>query len=252
MKNKLSAICLLLAYLVHMCGCASNSNAVSREEYDKVVAELNELKAQSSSDQPESENAGSQTDNGKDQASGFDEQTALSQLNVQEYSYSNQYNHFDFLVIENNSKWNLRINAELQTFDSSGNILSVKNDSKSAVEHGTTTIIPFSLDEEYAKTEYALSLSEEKAYSSVVSNLSYTNNPSTNKEIISVTNNGDVDVYYACAYVLFFKGDTVVDWDYSYFINDDNTLKPGETKSRELDCYEDYDSFKIFLTGRGK
>ncbi len=69
---------------------------------------------------------------------------------------------------------------------------------------------------------------------------------------LSVTNNSTEDAYYVGAYVLFFRGDKLVDWDNKYFIDDDNKLKPGVTKSRELQCNEDYDSFKLFLVGRGE
>ena len=48
----------------------------------------------------------------------------------------------------------------------------------------------------------------------------------------------------------FFYGDTVVGYDSNYFTDDDNEIKPGETIMEEMDCYEHYDSIKVYLTGR--
>ena len=50
--------------------------------------------------------------------------------------------------------------------------------------------------------------------------------------------------------MLFFSGDKVVGFDSTYFVDDDSELKPGKTITKELHCYEEYDSVKIYFTGR--
>ncbi len=256
MKNKLLAICLLLVYIIHICGCSNNSNSVSKEDYDKVVAELNELKAQTV-ENSDSESMDVQTDTenqSKDNQSegSFNEQIALSKLKIKDYSYmSGSYPNI-LLEIENNSDWDLNIGIELQTFDSAENILAVKNISRRAVEHGTSTLVQFILDEKYTKMEYTLSLSEENYYSCVISDLTYISNKVKDKEIFSVTNSGTKDAYSVMGYVLFFNGNDLVQVSSSYFINDDGKLKVGETKSKEIYCNKTYDSFKVFFTGWGK
>jgi hypothetical protein len=42
----------------------------------------------------------------------------------------------------------------------------------------------------------------------------------------------------------------VVGFDSRYFTDDDNELKPGKTITEELDCFEPYDSYLIYFTGR--
>jgi len=41
-----------------------------------------------------------------------------------------------------------------------------------------------------------------------------------------------------------------LDYSYTYFSDDDFEIKPGKTISKELTCYENYDSFIFCLTGR--
>jgi len=44
----------------------------------------------------------------------------------------------------------------------------------------------------------------------------------------------------------------VVSHDLTYFLDDDSELKSGKSIAKELDCYEDYNSFMVILTGSAK
>lgn len=186
-----------------------------------------------------------------DTASAFDEQKVLSQLQVSEYSYGTVGGReWAFLVIENTSEYDLNIDVEFKTYDDAGTLLGVKNENQEAVEHGTKTVMSFLMDEAFAKTEYTMSLSEEDSWECVVSDLSFESTPAKNKEIVSVTNHGQEAAEFVKAYVLFFNGQTLVSHANAYFVGDDALLKPGETISKEMDCYEPYDSYQIYLMGR--
>ena len=105
-------------------------------------------------------------------------------------------------------------------------------------------------DEKFARMEYELSVKEEKYYDCVISDLSYESVSAKDKEIVSVTNNGSEAAEFVEVYALFFKEGKIVDFDSTYFVDDDYELKPGKTITEELHCYEDYDSVEFFLTGR--
>ncbi len=106
------------------------------------------------------------------------------------------------------------------------------------------------MDEEYATFKYEISVEEEDNYEGVVSGLSYVSSSAKDKEIISVTNHSTKAAEFIQGYVLFFNGGILVDEDRKYFIDDDNEIKAGKTISKEMDCYEPYDSFIVVFTGR--
>ncbi len=250
MKKKVVSLvvasCILSVFLC-ISGCSSG---VSQAEYDKVVSELNELKEEYGINEETDENATHQSDEEHTPTGNFDENAVLEQLKVTEYSYLSGNSPWEFLVINNTSEFNVNINVELKTYDSAGNLLSAKNASQEAVEHGTETIISFLLDEPFAKTEYTLSVSEEDRWGCVISDLSYESTAAKEKEILSVTNNGQEPAEFVEAVMLFFNGDKLVDHSSTYFTDDAHELKPGETISKEMDCYETYDSYQVYLTGR--
>ena len=251
----LVAISCILSAFLWFSGCSSG---VSQAEYDEVVSQLNELKEQYGINEGTDENATSQSDEAATDSSdeeytptgNFDEKAVLEQLKVTEYSYLSGNSPWEFLVIDNTSEFNVNISVELKTYDSAGNLLAAKNASQEAVEHGAETIISFLLDEPFAKTEYTLSVSEEDQWGCVISDLSYESTAAKEKEILSVTNNGQEPAEFVEAVMLFFNGGKLVDHASNYFTDDDYELKPGETISKEMNCYEPYDSYKVYFLGR--
>ena len=181
--------------------------------------------------------------------SKFDEATVLSQLEVTEYSYKNIW-RYAFLVIKNNSEFNIEVSVAVKFYDKDGELVGAKDKSEVAFERGSEIVMYFMLDEAYDKIEYELSASKEDWYECVVSDLTYESTTAKKKEIVSVTNNGTEAAEFVEGYALFFKGDKVVGFSHTYFTDDDSELKPGKTITKELDCYEKYDSVKFFFTGR--
>ena len=245
MKKAFIGVAALLVALA-LAGC---SQGVSQAEYDRVVAERDELAAKLS------ELTGEDIvldDNELETVipGEFNESVVLSQLEVTEYDYLGEYSDCAFLVIKNNSDYTLAISANVQFYNTAGDLIGVGNASQEAVGTGTETVLQILADEEFANIEYKLEASREEYYESVVEELSYETTPASDKEILAVTNNGSAPAEFVEGYVLFFNGDTVVGYDSNYFTDDDNEIKPGETIMEEMDCYEHYDSIKVYLTGR--
>lgn len=243
--------------LFSMSGCIEVVDGVSQEEYDalkeaydEVVSERDALlqnKEYEKTDFPD--DTPDDTEDATDKKL-FDEKTVLSQLEVTEYSYSDGFWHYAFLVIKNNSKYDLDISASAKFYDDKGELVGAKMNEESPFASGSEIVLYFMPDERFAKMEYEFSIDEEEWYESVVHELSYESTSAKNKEIFSVTNNGKEAAEFVEGYALFFDGDKVVGFESKYFVDDDSELKPGKTIFKELDCYEKYTSVRFFLTGR--
>ena len=180
----------------------------------------------------------------------FDAEVVAESLVVTEYRLSN-YSETLFVIIENPTQFDLSISASLKIYNSANKLVGAKEGSEPAVQSGSKTIMVFSIDEEYDRVEYNFSVEEEDYYTCVVSALTYETVSAKNKEIMSVTNTGDISAEFVEAYVLFFDEGKVVDYDWTYFTDDDSEIKPGKTITREMDTYEEYDSVEVYFTGRG-
>lgn len=180
----------------------------------------------------------------------FDEESVKKQLKVNTYSYSNDFWNYGFIEITNNSKYDLDISADVKFYDASGALIGAESDSEEAFQQGTSILFAFSPDEEFETIEYELSVKEVEYYECVVKDLSYESVTAKEKEIVTVTNNGTEAAEFVEGAMLFFNGDEVVDYDCTYFTDDDSELKAGKSITEEMDCYEKYDSYKFYLTGR--
>lgn len=181
----------------------------------------------------------------------FGDGSVTKDLTVEEYHLKNDWSRYAIFVIENHSDKNLEINAEIKFYNKNGELVGAKSREEAAVEKKTKTIIYCDVDEEYESVKYELTTTEERYYECVTAKLSYETVSAKEKEVVSVTNNGSLAAEYVEGFALFFKDGKIVDFDSTYFTDNDSEIKPGKTITRELDCYEVYDSVKIYFTGRG-
>lgn len=169
---------------------------------------------------------------------------------VTEYSYKGMFSRYYFLVVKNNSGENVEIGVAASFYDADGKLVGAKRSSESAVENGYSVVLFFMPDEEYESVEYELTTEKEKWYECVQSELSYEATEAKNKIILSVTNNGSEAADFVEATVLFFNNGVLVGHAQNYATDDDVELKPGKTINKEMDCYEEFDSYQVYLTGR--
>jgi hypothetical protein len=181
----------------------------------------------------------------------FNAEGIAQALEIQELHYNGSYSRYVFLIVKNTSEFTLDISGIMETFDAAGNIISHNDSSEDAVAPETETILAFRLDEKYASTKYEISVSEGEYFEPVTQNLSYTSTTAKNKEIVTVTNNGDIAAQFVEGHALFIKDDVIVYYDKRYFTDDDSEIKPGKSVTKEVKSLEPYDTMKIIFTGRG-
>lgn len=184
----------------------------------------------------------------------FDPKKVASEIKVlNEYTWSTDYYNYIAIVIKNNSKFTVEPSIQLKLLDEKGKTVGVKNDSENAFGSGSEMVFIFSNEEEFTDYEYTISVSEEKYYKDVVSSLEVKTTTTDSKAIIEVTNNGKIDAEFVEYYILYFRGDEVVEYGWGFCVDNDSKIKAGETQFDEDTTFGViFDSVKVYLTGRGK
>lgn len=242
----LAMCCLVLG------GCSSG---VSKEEYDKVVAERDQYKAQLESLNSQATDSQTQESEKKGEQSPKLSATELSnRISVKEYSYTDSINTAWYIMeVTNNSPVTVSIETNVTAKDAQGAIVGASSASEDAIEPGYSVVLTHMLDNcEPASYEYALSAQEDKYYKPVMSDLSYEASDTGQKVIVTCTNNGKEDAEFVEGAILFFSGDKLVRHDRTYFVDNDSKLKAGNTIANEFNSYSEtgYDNYKIYFTGR--
>lgn len=179
-----------------------------------------------------------------------DKDDISKELDIKGYKYKSDYFNYFFLTIKNNSDLDLRISADVNFYGADGNLVGANSKSQEAVESGYSTIFYFMPDEDFSDVEYEIGFEEEPFYDCVLSDISYEGTVAKNKVILSATNNGDKPAEFVEASVLFFKNGEVVGFSQNYTTDDDSELKPGKTINKEMDCYNSFDDYLVFFSGR--
>lgn len=182
-------------------------------------------------------------------AQRFSEADVLNQLEVSEYSLSQDGDNYLFYEITNGSGFTINISIDLKFFDADGGLVDIASGYVDVVGSGQAALLTIIPEGEYASAEYEIEVQEETYYKTAVSYYSYECTPAPGKEIVSVTNNGEKKIESPYGYILFFNGDELVGWNCANFHDDDWELKPGGTEYREMYCEAEYDSYKLYLQG---
>ena len=158
------------------------------------------------------------------------------------------------MYVTNNSDKVVSIDLNVTTLDSSGGMVSSSSDGTKAVAPGQTAGIWTTFDEwdKIDSFDYTLSVSEEKEYSPVYSDLSIDYNTTDSGIVASVTNNGTSAADYVWMDVVYLKDGKMVNFSELSFMDDNQELQPGTTLSQEGTCYSDsgFDDVVIAINGR--
>lgn len=247
-------ITLLLFACIVMTGCSSG---VSQSEYDKVVAERDQYKAELESFSNKEEihvnvSTEESTEVIETQSESVKEDI-LTQLEVSEYSMENSIGDtYYVLVVKNNSPDTLKINANCTAKDSSGALIGAASSEAEAIESGFEICMLNYFDgvKDAASFDYKLDVKKDEYFKPVLSDLQYEVSKTDKKAIVSCVNIGDKSAEFVEGKALFFKDGTMINYSSTYFTDDDNEIKPGDTIVKEFNSYEIYDDVKIYFSGR--
>ena len=166
------------------------------------------------------------------------------------YTWNNKYDNCLALVIKNNSSMDCALNVDVTFKDANGGLLGVKDDTVYAFGAGGEICLVFDNEEPFASYEYEYSVEELEYYKAIDANLSCEATPAKDKVIVSVSNNGEIASNWVTATALFMKGEQVVGSSYTYVGDSQSEIKPGGKETAEIHYFDEYDSVKVFLSGR--
>lgn len=249
---------ILIAVMLSSSLVGCSTGGISQAEYNKVVAgmealksELNTLKTgNETTEQTESIESSEAETAEIPVPNKFDEDNITKDLKVTEYQWSNDWYYYVALVVKNNSEFNLAPSIKMVFYDEDGNMIGASNQEDKAFESGYEMAFVFTNEDEFASYKYEISVQEEKYYDCVLSSLTVETNITDEKAILSVTNNGDKAAEFVKYTILYFNSNEAVGSGRGYCVDDDSELKPGKTEYVEDNCYETFDSIKIYFSGR--
>lgn len=184
------------------------------------------------------------------------EQKSLADLmSTQEYSCTVDDSFMYYVMyITNTSDKVVSIDLNVTALDSSGSMVGSSGDGTKAVAPGQTAGIWTTFDEwdKIDSFDYTLSVSEEKEYDPVYSDLAIDYNTTDNGIVASVTNNGDSTADFVWMDVVYLKAGKMVGFSELSFMDDNQELQAGATLSQEGTCYSDsgFDDVAIAINGR--
>lgn len=140
----------------------------------------------------------------------------------------------------------------IKYLDASGNVIGVSNVSTEALGPGASHLL--TSDNETPYEEVIVSVTSAKVddrYKGSMENVTCDDYAVNGEKVIfEVTNNGNAAVAFVRANVLFYNGENVVDYGYTYAIDADNELKPGATLMAEVSTQKAFTGYRIFYYGR--
>lgn len=182
---------------------------------------------------------------------------APAEYNVEilaEYTLSQNFSKYKkhFIVIKNNSSETVDVVSSSLAYMLDGTMVGAANSKLYALGAGCISVLyeMFETDNEIGYYETQINPSPSKIYKSVIQDLSYIQNDIEKGAVFQVTNNGDDAAKFVKGYVLFFQGDKLVDYKDRYFTNNENEISPGETISKQITTYEDFNRVEFYLIGR--
>ena len=181
-----------------------------------------------------------------------DESDLLSQMDIEEYSYENGVGDTIYiLVLKNNSKDTVKVFVNAIAKDASGNIIGAADSEENGIGSGEIICLVNYFDsvEDASDFEYTMTVKQDRECKSVLSELEIRESQTSEKVIVTCTNNGDNTPFVKIS-ALFFNDGKLIGYDYGFVVDDESELKPGVTLSEELTYDEEFDEVQVFVRAK--
>lgn len=182
---------------------------------------------------------------------GTDEDIS-SQIEVTgEYFFTNSIDDTYYcLVVKNNSSSDADISVNVLAKDESGSSSGAESASIEAVAPGEEACLTCYLSSTKASSfEYDLTASAAEYYTSADTDLDFQFTDTGKSVVIECENIGTETANSVEAIALFLKDGKMVYYGSTYLVDDDFELKAGKSIAEDIECYEEYDSVKVFVHG---
>lgn len=177
-----------------------------------------------------------------------------SDFSLVEYKYENSIGDtLWFLVVTNNSEYDVGITANSTAYDQAGNAIGAADASIDVLGSGQTSICYFYFDsvKDIDYIQYQLFYQTDLYYDDVIHSLLVDTTINNNNVIVAVKNNGTVTAEFVEAYALFFdEQGKLVGYDSTYVTDNDSEIKSGATITRQLNIYSAFSTVEVYFTGR--
>lgn len=260
-KDGKKKVCSILALVfcgiwLAILGLGSLASKDSEKEVNRRV-ETNSTEADGNINSKEYEELDNNINIQKNNDIDTHQEAAENEMNVEvlaEYTISDGIGWYTrrFMIIKNNSNETVDVSTSSLAYSSDGTMVGADDSDFYALGAGCTSVLyeAFETDSDISYYEGNMKVKRSEYYESVIQDLSYVQNNVDDGAIFQVTNNGSEPADFVEGYVLFFKNGQLVHYESSYFTDDDSELKPGETISKQITSYEEFDSMQFYLTGR--
>lgn len=154
---------------------------------------------------------------------------------------------YHLCVVKNNTDEAIDINSNATGYDEGGNLITAADGDLSALPAGQIGLFheDFYTDKTIVKVESSYKI-KRTGHTVVMDKFDVKTTDTGSGVILQVTNNGDIEADNVRYTVLFLKGGEVVGFQESLITLE--TLKPGETASKQFDAGKKYDSYEVFNT----
>ena len=171
-----------------------------------------------------------------------------------EYIYDNSLGDTVYLLaLKNNSSSVVSVFGNATAYDFGGGAIGAGEGSIEVLGSGETSLMTVYFDGVTApeKVSCDLTYKTDVFYKPVISNIKMEQSINDKNLTLIATNEGDYSAEFVEAYAIFLDGNNkVVSYTSDYITDGDSELKPGQSLSAQLDCYESFDHVECYLTGR--
>ena len=192
------------------------------------------------------------SDNDSASLSNETEEDISSQIEVTgEYFFTNSIDDTYYcLVVKNNSSSDADISVNVLAKNESGSSSGAGSASVEAVAPGKEVCLTCYLSSTKASSfEYDLTASTAEYYTSADTDLAFQFTDTGKSVVIECKNTGTETANSVEAIALFLKDDKMVYYGSTYLMDNDFELKSGKSIAEDIECYEEYDSVKVFVHG---